>query len=51
MRSIRLRRTLWTLLALAVGIVGCGGDKTTEGPKNAVPQPPPALPKKTNVEQ
>src|SRR5207249_2316596 len=27
MRSIRLRRTLWTLLALAVGIVGCGGDK------------------------
>src|SRR5207244_4151131 len=26
MRSIRLRHTLWTLPALAAGIVGCGGE-------------------------
>ena len=27
MSSIRLRHTHWTLPALAVGIIGCGGEK------------------------
>ena len=34
MRSIRLRHTLWTLPALAAGIIGCGGD---QGPIQPVP--------------